>query len=525
MRLGMVEQGDLRAPEAGRAALERTRELLKQAALPPDKADRIGKRIAAIDADLEDQIAHARGTLEGVFPLTRFLTSPLFADSGPTAAYRLIDDPAVKATRDAAADLAAQARELEKKSGQLPVAFIAVAPPSGKSAEDPARQAGQSGQSRPQARAVEHAARRAFRGSPQFLLQTGAAVEDALAPAGKETPPQVCDDFRAGRITTAVAERLIEAFGPRLLVVVIRQNDVVADVCRYRTEGRLLEAGKPRQEAFSTSGFARDRRDRLAWILWANAALLVIAFAAYALIVSTHRGMAGGSSWSTLLALPLVAFVVGRTVPYAFSSLLGSIQLPPGTPALASCWIACLAGLGFLAAPLLVYWLASPWFAGLWPSLSPGNRGGALFAAMGAGIAACLAGPMLLYADKHPAADVLLMSVSVVVLAYLLGRTLDYSDPLPLSLAFVPLILAAPAGAALLHADTLWLAIAATTIVATATAVVGGNAMFRNRRAKARKRNSIDSLAGQARMSGGIPADVQELVRRGKPGVSAVSLL
>ena len=143
-----------------------------------------------------------------------------------------------------------------------------------------------------------------------------------------------------------------QAFGPRLLVVVIRQADAIADVCCYRTEGRFLEAGKPPQEAFSTSGFGRDRRDRLAWILWANAALLVVAYAAYALIAHTHRAMAGGSSWTTLLVLPLVAFVVGRTLPYAVSPLLGSIRLPPGTPALASFWIACLAGLGFLAAPL-----------------------------------------------------------------------------------------------------------------------------------------------------------------------------
>ena len=116
--------------------------------------------------------------------------------------------------------------------------------------------------------------------------------------------------------------------------------------------------------------------------------------------------MAGDSSWTTLLVLPLVAFVVGRTLPYAVSPLLGSIRLPPGTPALASFWIACLAGLGFLAAPLVAYWLASPWFAELWPSLSPANRGGALFAAMGTGIAAYLAGPLLLYLDRHPAIDV-----------------------------------------------------------------------------------------------------------------------
>ena len=217
---------------------------------------------------------------------------------------------------------------------------------------------------------------------------------------------------------------------------------------------------------------------------------------------------------------------MGRTLPYAVSPLLGSIRPPPGTPALASFWIACLAGLGFLGAPLVAYWLASPWFAELWPSLSPGNRGGALFAAMGAGIAAYLAGPMLLYSEKHPAIDVMLMSMSVMVLAYLLGRTLDHSDPLPLSLAFVPLILTMPAGAALLHADTMWLGLATASIVATGTAIVAGSAMLRKRRSEARQ-SGLQSFSrrpgtDRRRHSGRCPR-VGSACR--KPGLSAVSFL
>ena len=104
--------------------------------------------------------------------------------------------------------------------------------------------------------------------------------------------------------------------------------------------------------------------------------------------------------------LPLVAFAVGRILPYAVSPLLGSIQVPPDTPAWLPFGLRACAGLGFLAAPLVAYWLASPWFAELWPGLSPLNRGGALFVAMGAGIAAYLAGPLLLYTDTNPAIDV-----------------------------------------------------------------------------------------------------------------------
>jgi tetratricopeptide (TPR) repeat protein len=510
--LSVSEQGDVPTSQAGLRELEHAEEMLKQGNLPPEEMDRLNRHVKTLKSDLQDRIGIMRWTLEGVFPLTGFYTSSLFTDSGPTAIYRLIDDPAIKATRDAAANLVARATELEKKQAPLPVVFACVSPR--KTPPSAALQAEDSDLDRLGARNLEHAARQVFLGSPQFQVQMHAAVEDALAPAGKETPPRALDDFRAGHITTAVEERLLKAFGPRLLVVVIRQADVVADVHFYRMEGRILEASNPRQEAFSTSGFGRDRRDRLAWILWANAALFVISYAAYALIVHTHRAMAGGSSWTTLLVLPLVAFVVGRTLPYAVSPLLGSIRLPPGTPALASFWIACLAGLGFLGAPLVAYWLASPWLAELWPSLSPGNRGGALFAAMGAGIAAYLAGPMLLYSEKHLVIDVMLMSISVMVLAYLLGRTLDYSDPLPISLVFVPLILTMPAGAALLHADAIWLGFAAGSIAVTATAIVVANAMHRKRRLRTAKSNFNPSLADQARIGGGIPTDVQELVRR-----------
>ena len=138
---------------AGKCA--RAKELLKQASLPPEQAERIGNRIAAVEGDLEDQIARARGTLEGVFPLTRFLTSPLFADSGPTAAYRLIDDPAVKATRDAAADLAAQRARAGKEVGAIGGGDSLRFPRQGLGRTRPP-QSSQGSQDRSQARAVQH---------------------------------------------------------------------------------------------------------------------------------------------------------------------------------------------------------------------------------------------------------------------------------------------------------------------------------------------------------------------------------
>ena len=247
----------------------------------------------------------------------------------------------------------------------------------------------------------------------------------------------------------------------------IRQTDAIADVCRWRTEGWFLDAGKPPQKAFSTFGFGRDRRDRLAWILWANAALLAVAYAAYALIVHARRTMAGGSSWTTLLALPLVAFVVGRTLPCAISPLLGSIR-PPAGNAGAGLLLDCVSGGtrfsrraagGLLAGFALVRRVVA--------EFEPRESRRRPVRGDGSGHRRLPCRPHAALRRKNiPQSTSSLMSASVIVLAYLLGRTLDYSDPLPLSLAFVPLILTMPAGAALLHADTMWLGLATASIVA-----------------------------------------------------------
>ena len=136
-----------------------------------------------------------------------------------------------------------------------------------------------------------------------------------------------------------------------------------------------------------------------------------------------------------------------------------------------------------------------------------------MFAAIGAGIAAYLAGPLLLYLDGHLVIDVALMTASVMLLAYLAGRALDNADPLPMAMAIVPLLLTMPLGAAVLHADTLWLGLATALIVATGAAIVAWDWVSGSRRHAALRRDSSQASAGQA-VAGGIPADAQELAQR-----------
>jgi tetratricopeptide (TPR) repeat protein/uncharacterized protein (DUF1778 family) len=496
--LSMAEPDNLSPSEAGLRNIERAEVLLaalsKSGGLAAVETERLTARIQAVKTDLLDQLAAARGTLLGVFPLTPFVISTPFTDAGPTATYRLHDDPAVKAATDAAAALAAQLSDSEKKQG--PLAVLVINRPSQESpAEDN--------------RALRHAVRQVFRGSPRFQVLGHADVAPLLSRAE-------WDRLQGGDVTS-LRGNLLQGLGPRLLVVTLRKSDATNDVRAYTATGQILEESgntpAKRVKPFSAVGVARDRRDRLAWILWANAALLAAAYAAYALIVRTHRAMAGDSSWTTLLVLPAAAFAVGRCVPYAIAPLLGSIRLPPGSPALVAFWLPCLAGLAFIGAPVLAYWLISPWFAQLWVSLSPASRGGALFAAVGTGIAAYLAGPLLLYLDGHLLLELTLASANVVLLTYLLGRTLDYADSLPLSLVFVPLALAMPAGAALLHAGPAWLGLATAGILATLVATLAWNARRGQHRA-------VDAVAiGPAGIAAGIPADAQALAGRAESPV------
>ena len=261
-------------------------------------------------------------------------------------------------------------------------------------------------------------------------------------------------------------------------------------------------------------------------ILIANALLLLIAYAAFALIVRTHPSMAGGSRLDHVSRAAVGCFyrrshgaLRGFSSPWSDPTAPGNagagvlLDRLPGRARLYG------GAAGGLLAGFALVRRAMAQFKSAEPRRGP-VRGD------GSGIAAYLAGPLLLYVDRHPAIDVALMSIAVLALAYLLGRTLDYSDPLPISLAFVPVLLAMPAGIAVLHADTIWLGIAAAVIVTAATAIVAGSAVSRRRRVRAiraeRRRLAQWSGGGRQPYSGRCPS-VHSAGR--ESGLSAVSLL
>ena len=230
-------------------------------------------RIKAVKSDLQDQIDGGAGDPGGrVSPDCAFLTSPLFADSGPTATYRLIDDPAVKATADAAADLAAQC----ERAGKEVRRNCRWWSPRFRRRNGPARCLQRQSATGTACRPAPWSTRRAS--VPRIAAVSGARrmPTSTMRSLPREMRRRSSRRF-PGRPHHRRGRREV-AQGVRAEVAGGRDSPSRRHRGRLRVTGRKGRSSSAGQAAAGSRsrpvGFGRDRRDRLAWILWANAALL-----------------------------------------------------------------------------------------------------------------------------------------------------------------------------------------------------------------------------------------------------------
>jgi hypothetical protein len=209
--LGMAEQGNMAAFRKGLQHLARANSLVQDAPLSEIERSRYQARIKGLQIDLEEQVEIAHDTLFGVFPLTRFLTRSLFAESTTLDTFEVIDDPTVMAATSAARKLALTTITEWKERHQLDVVFTSV----------------------PNNPQLENEALYVFNSHPKFFVHNLREVTDAL------TPGQLVE-FKAGNVTPEIRQRLLDAFGLNdLLVVLVRENDVVDDDYFYVLEGAI----------------------------------------------------------------------------------------------------------------------------------------------------------------------------------------------------------------------------------------------------------------------------------------------
>jgi hypothetical protein len=476
---GMAEKGNRQAfgrglELAAEAARLRSR-LAARGALAGARSAALSRRLEGVRQDLEYQDGLAADTLWGVFPLVRLLTPSLFHDWEAAGTFDLLDHPDDVATRDAARALVDSVLEKWTTRPQSEVVFTSV----------------------PFNPDLNNEALYVFNTSPKVFVHNYREVCDALS-------PEQLEDFRRDRITPAIVQRLCEAFGiHELLVVSIRRLDVVGDEHFYLAEGRLYAAGTevPLHSLFEY-GFCRERHHLLGPIILINVALFLLAGPLFALVYRARHAEWPAASKVALRSV--LAFVLGRALPWVFVPLLGAVAPQPEALAIVGFWWPCFVALVLLLAPVVVYRIVTAKLGGLSASLRLHGWGGEVAVAAALGACAYLAGPMLLFGGGGAAALVVPLVLAAAPAAFLFGRVADAHDPLTAPHVFLPVALALAIGAAWALLSGLGLSV---LTVAGAVGVASLSAVRRRAAAAAAE-------AGAVAPPGELPADLDDLVAR-----------
>ena len=505
--------------------------------------------LAVDQKKLDQQAKAAAGKLNSVFPLTRFFKPAPFSEMSIGSEYDLTGNAAADAAIDAAGQALARVAAAEKGVDSVPVLFVVLPPPAYLQSAADGDGAPAQWVDRQVDRPIAQWDMEQLGGSlaasmadyPQFAAHqvfelkplTRDSIRDVLSKTDSAELPKTLADQIAAELAASSKKS-------KVLVIVVRMKDAVENVYDCTADAYLL-AGAPAQRVdgtvdplrghptaptggtatevdsgnappvfpnFTVSSLRVDRHNRAGLILLANVLLLVLACVLHRFITATHSTMISERSWKFGLLAALTAFAIGRAVPYAIAPTVGALHVSPAASAAAAFWYPCLLGLGLIGLPLIAYWLASYGLARHWSLLSVDVRGGALFAAVGTGIAAYMASPLLLYEPLPKAViDCVLMAISIVIVAYLAGRSLDRADPLSTHIA-APLLTIIPAlvGLAVLSADVRWLSVCSTALVAVAGVVVMWD--------RARKPPGLDADAERPLPQAGDASINQELARR-----------
>lgn len=470
------ENGDM---PAFRRALSAVDEAHTHLAAAPDSptTDRLRNELATLATELELQMDMAHDTFQGVFPLARFLGRTLFLDAGAAGAYEFVDEPEVVAVSRAAEEMVQDILLQYRSLPQYPAVFT----------------------SRPSSAALENEVRYIFRRQTRIAVRPQAEVAAAL-------DPDQWKRFRAGQLDSATTNTLMAAFGvDHLLVVTINQLGPVGDDHIIRLDASLHAVGRYQPVlTLARRAVSHDRRGAFPAILFANAALLVLAVALFAALMRlrTFRW----PTWSVLLTAPVVGFVIGRVAPWFVFSATSTLRPEPETLAKLSFWWPVLAGVAVLCGPTLLYRIVSHRLAALVPALAMRQRGAAMAVAISLGACAYLAAPLLIYPERQNALLLAATVACAVLLNVLLGRALDAEDRTDARLIGIPLTLAALLGPALMTAR-LDLMAACLGLTAVPTLAV----WLRERRGRKTEKAQDDAAAPAATA---VPATTAELAAR-----------
>jgi hypothetical protein len=424
--IGMAERGNIQAFDKGLAYLESAKSSLRSTALSQADVGSIHEAVAAIEKDLLYQRDIAHDTLAGVFPLTRFLTPPLFYRPDATGTFELVDDPSVVAVSNAAIQLSEKVLSTFPGQLQFHVVF----------------------RSAPESQALENEVLYILNRSPKFFVHNLRELTSLLS--GDQAA-----QFQSGEITEGLISVLCEAFNtPNILFVSVKLVDKVDDIHFYEIDGELRKPGPVGLTmSFSQYGLCRDRRPFVPLIGAAHAALLLLSILIFVALTRFRFGRSKTSA--AVLAMPILAFVLGRCLPWIIATLAAPLAPQPEALAVLAFWWPGLFGLAAILLPFLVYRYGLARLGLVTDSMRFPAAMSAFFVSSSMGLCAYFAGPSILYWGVKGIWLLLPWAVAAGTISYIVGRAMDSSDPVRLKASAPFLLLAFVLGVLFSQADLL----------------------------------------------------------------------
>jgi len=390
------DAGDLATFDRGLAQVEAALALIEQ--LPAGEArDALAATARALSADLDWQREIHHDKLSAVFPLIRFYGSTLLLDADALGSIELFDDARDRAAEQALRGLLAVALIGQPPRPQLDAIFAATPP-------DPE---------------LESLALVFLNQSTGFFVHNGREVTAALAaadPTGAAARALAEARLPPGELPQ-VLRRLAGAFGvERLLYVTLARQPAVAGEQFFIARALLFNAAaEPATDPVQVMGFGRDRTD----MLWPLAFLHLLLFV---LAVALHQRLRGGRFEPADLAAPAFGFAVGRVAPWLLLPVLSRVRPDDGMLMTVGFWWPALAGAALLAVPILFLHLVGRRLPLLAPYLAWERGLESLALAIGCGLAAWVAVPILALREFDGLGALLLAVPGLLGACWLIAR-------------------------------------------------------------------------------------------------------
>lgn len=264
-----------------------------------------------------------------------------------------------------------------------------------------------------------------FNSNGKFLTHLTQEVIVAL-----DFSKELIDDYYDNKITPTIRKKLLDYAGSSEIIVVnITSSDVEKTDSSIAIYGTTYNAnGLVENRSTIAYGYSIDERGNWTSIVLVHIFLILLVIVIVLSSKKTHTTVA-----LSLLALPIIGFLVGRVLPWLITPTLGSIMPNSELYVLYTFWWVALLGISIIFVPIyamdLIYNKISTYIS--LPSIA--GKGGIIGLSVSAGTVAYLFIPFaFIYGSLLSPFELfynyILVSIAILISGYATGKILDKND-------------------------------------------------------------------------------------------------